>query len=83
MAMAVKSGPSSIATRTFNRLAIGSLVGALYLLATIAIVFYLVPAVWHQVLSPVISSRPDSPVDAALFWLVDLGVAEIMGCFHL
>jgi preprotein translocase SecE subunit len=74
MAMAVKSGPSSIATRTFNRLAIGSLAGALYVLATIAIVFYLVPAIWHQVLSPAISSRPDSPVDAALLWLVDLGV---------
>jgi preprotein translocase SecE subunit len=74
MAMAVKSGPEMITAKALNRLALGSLAGAAYVLMTLAVVFYLLPAAWHQVLTPLISSVPDSPVDAALLWLADLGV---------
>jgi len=74
MAMAVKSGPELIGARAFNRLAVGSLAGAAYVLVAIAVVFYLLPEFWHKVLTPYISTVPESPVDAALLWLVDLGV---------
>jgi preprotein translocase SecE subunit len=74
MAVAVKSSPETLVSRALNRVAVGSLAGTAYTLATLVVVFYLFPALWHQILSPLISSGSDSPVDASLLWLVNLGV---------
>jgi len=69
MATAVKGGPRALTTRAFNRLAVGSLGGTLYVLATIAVVFYLLPRAWHR-----ISMAPGSAVDTALLCTVDVVV---------
>jgi preprotein translocase SecE subunit len=58
-----------MATRALNPLAVGSLGGILYVLTTIAVVFYLLPRGWHR-----ISMAPGSAVDTAILCVVDVAV---------
>ena len=46
MAVAVKNTPESIARRPLNRLAVESLLGVLYILGSLGIVFYGLPRLW-------------------------------------
>jgi preprotein translocase SecE subunit len=49
MAVAVKNSPETTARRPLNRLAVGSLVGTLYVFASLAILFEAVPAAWRMI----------------------------------
>ena len=71
MAVAVKDTPEA-ASRQVNRLAIGSLAGTVYILASIALAFYAIPQLWAMTLSRVIAGGQESVVDEALLLLVIL-----------
>src|SRR5262245_30841716 len=46
MAVAVKNVPEATTRKPVNRLALGSLAGAVYIIAAVGVVFYGVPALW-------------------------------------
>ncbi len=76
MAVAVKSTVETASQQPLNRLAFGSLVGTLYVLACLAII-YAVPIVWRDTLSQAVANAAGVFVDAALRFLVMLGVAAL------
>jgi preprotein translocase SecE subunit len=80
MAVAVKDTPEA-ASRQLNRLAIGSLAGTVYILASIAAAFYAIPQLWAMTLSRIIAGGQKSVVDEALLMLVVL--AAIAGLVAL
>jgi preprotein translocase SecE subunit len=49
MAVAVKNSPETTPQPLFDRLAVSSLVGAVYVLGSLGIVFYLIPSLWGTV----------------------------------
>jgi preprotein translocase SecE subunit len=75
MAVAVKTIPET--QQPLNRLAVGSLVGTLYVLVCLAII-YAIPAVWREMISRTLASSAGVFVDAALRLLVTLGVAALL-----
>jgi preprotein translocase SecE subunit len=77
MAVAVKTSPETAPQQPLNRLAVGSLVGTLYVLGCLAII-YSIPAVWGEVLSPAMVGAAGVFVDAALRLLLTLGVAAAL-----
>jgi preprotein translocase SecE subunit len=77
MALAVKTTPETAPQQPVNRLAVGSLVGTLYVLGCLAII-YAIPVVWGEVISPVLAGALGVFVDAALRLLVMLGVAALL-----
>jgi preprotein translocase SecE subunit len=68
MALAVKDTPEA-ASRSLNRLAIGSLAGTAYVLACISAIFYLIPWLWNLALS---SRIPSEGANLALLGLTVL-----------
>jgi preprotein translocase SecE subunit len=77
MAVAVKSTPETAPQQPLNRLAVGSLVGTLYVLGCLAII-YSIPVAWGEVLSPALVGAAGVFVDAALRLLLTLGVAVVL-----
>jgi preprotein translocase SecE subunit len=73
MAVAVKNTPETVPQRTANVLAVGSLAGTVYVLGSLAILFYGVPTLWDWVVAPLLSSVPF--VSRALLLLVSAAVA--------
>lgn len=55
MALAVKNAPEVARQSPFDRLAVSSLVGLVYVLGTIGIVFYAIPALWTQTVAHVLN----------------------------
>jgi len=49
MAVAVKNSPETATSSPFDRLPVISLVGVVYVVASLAIVFKLIPALWNQI----------------------------------
>src|SRR5260370_18947173 len=76
MAVAVKTTPETAPQQSLNRLAFGSLVGTLYVLACLAIIYSL-PVFWGEKISQTVASAAGPFVDAALRFLVVLGVAAL------
>ncbi len=76
MAVAVKTTPETAPQQSLNRLAFGSLVGTLYVLACLAIIYSL-PVFWGEKISQTVASAAGPFVDAALRFLVMLGVAAL------
>jgi preprotein translocase SecE subunit len=74
MAVAVKTSPETAPQQPLNRLAVGSLVGTVYVLGCLAIL-YAIPLIWREAISPVLVNAAGSFVDAALQVLLVLGVA--------
>lgn len=74
MAVAVKTSPETAPQQPLNRLAVGSVLGTLYVLACLAII-YAIPLAWSEVVSPAIAGAAGVFVDAALRLLVMLAVA--------
>src|SRR5438445_2617151 len=68
MALAIKNATQTTPRPALNRLAVGSLLGALYVLASLAIVFYGVPKLWGLAISPALASA--AAIDATLLILV-------------
>lgn len=77
MAVAVKTTPETAPQQPLNRLAVGSLVGTVYILGCLAII-YGIPVLWGELLSPVLVGAAGVFVDAALRLLVMLGVAALL-----
>ncbi|HEV3237725.1 MAG TPA: preprotein translocase subunit SecE [Gemmataceae bacterium] len=75
MAVAIKDSVGSTSSKPLSRLALGSLGGTLYLLGSLAIVFYGIPVAWETLVSRLISDAPGSAVDAALRILVMIAAA--------
>jgi preprotein translocase SecE subunit len=75
MAVAVKDSMGTMTSRALSRLALGSLGGTLYLLGSLAIVFYGIPMAWETMGSRLISNTPGSAVDAALRILLMIAAA--------
>src|SRR5207245_656029 len=72
MAVAVKSTPETARQQALKRLAVGSLVGTLYVLGCLAII-YSIPVAWGEVISPALVGAAGALVDAAVGVLVTLG----------
>jgi preprotein translocase SecE subunit len=70
MAVAVKDSVGTTASRALSQLALASLGGTLYLVGSLAIVFYLIPAIWERSVSGLIAGDAVSAVDVALKILV-------------
>jgi preprotein translocase SecE subunit len=70
MAVAVKNTPETSTGRPLNRLAVGSLVGTLYVFASLAILFEAVPAAWRLVVP-----GAEGAVGQTLLLLLDAAVA--------
>jgi preprotein translocase SecE subunit len=76
MAVAVKSTVETAPQQPMNRLAVGSLVGTLYVLACLALI-YAVPILWQDTISQAVANVAGVFVDAALRFLLMLGVAAL------
>lgn len=78
MALAVKNASEAVpgpSNSPLDRLAASSLVGAVYLLGCIGLVFYAIPEVWNAVLSNSLEKALGSFVDVALLIVVMVGGA--------
>ncbi len=78
MAVAVKNTPETAPQRTANVLAVGSLVGTVYVLGSLAVLFYGVPAVWDLLVKALVGSS-GSFVDRSLLLVVMVAVAAGLG----
>lgn len=79
MAVAVKNSPQAVAERPFNRLAVDSVLGVFYLLGSLALVLYGVPAFWDGVVTPALSGVLKTPVLVA-FQLLAMTAAALGLC---
>jgi preprotein translocase SecE subunit len=77
MAVAVKTTPETAPQQPLNRLAVGSLVGTLYVLGCLAII-YSIPIVWGETISPALVRTAGIFVDGALRLLLILGAATVL-----
>ncbi len=75
MAVAVKNASETAPPRPLDRLAVGSLVGVVYVLGSIGIVFYGLPTLWAQNVSPAIVSGMGTFVNAGLLLLAVVAAA--------
>src|SRR5206468_1424034 len=66
MAVAIKNVPETQSQVPLSRLAVGSLAGTLYVLGAIGVVFYAIPALWYQGVTPWLTAALNSFVDGAL-----------------
>src|SRR5690349_17410401 len=80
MAVAVKTTPETAPQQPLNRLAVGSLVGTIYILGCLAII-YGIPVLWGEMLSPALIGTVGVFADAALRLLVMVGVAALLILF--
>jgi len=72
MAVAVKNTPETTTRQPLDSVAVGGLLGALYVLGSLALVFWVIPTLWGASLSAPITSVLGSFIDAALLLLVML-----------
>ncbi|HEV3116921.1 MAG TPA: preprotein translocase subunit SecE [Gemmataceae bacterium] len=79
MAVAVKNPTETSSRPGLNRLAVGSLLGTLYVLISLAVVFYAIPTLWGMVISPHLARL--SAVDVTLMLLVMAGAAGGLGYY--
>jgi preprotein translocase SecE subunit len=73
MAVAVKNASEAAPSNLFDRLAVSSLVGVVYVLGSIGIVFYAIPALWG-VVGPGLAAAIGSFVSVALMVLLMVAV---------
>ena len=78
MAVAVKNTPETVPQRTANVLAVGSLGGTVYVLGSLAVLFYGVPALWDMLVTALVGSA-GSFVDRSLLLVVMVAVAAGLG----
>jgi preprotein translocase SecE subunit len=79
MALAVKNAPEAAAQSPFDRLAVSSLVGLVYVLGAIALVFYAIPALWAQSVAQVLNPF----MSGALLVVAMIGAAAGLGWLGL
>jgi preprotein translocase SecE subunit len=77
MAVAVKNATKTAQPRSGQSLAVSSLLGAAYVLACLAVLFYAVPRIWAAVVSPIFVPQGGgvSAVDRALLAVAMVAVA--------
>lgn len=74
MAVAVRQTPETTPRKPADRLALGSLSGACYVLGALGLVFYGLGAAWSSTITPWLSRALNPFVDAAVFLLAALAV---------
>jgi preprotein translocase SecE subunit len=75
MAVAEKKSQESATTSAFDRVAVVSLIGVVYVLGSLAVVFKLVPDVWRLVWGRGLNLNPDSFTGTTLMVLVVVAAA--------
>ena len=70
MAVAVKNDVEKASGQPLNRLAVSSLAGTLYVLGSLAVVFYALPSLWEAAVTPTLAKSLGVAVDAAVKILV-------------
>lgn len=76
MAVAVKNSAKSSQARSGNAVALGSLLGAAYVLASLALLFYALPRIWAAIITPIfVAEGGVSAVDRALLAVALVAVA--------
>jgi preprotein translocase SecE subunit len=73
MAVAVKNASEATPHSPLDRLAVSSLLGVLYVLGSIGVLFYGIPRLWWSVISPSATAALGEFVDVALLGVVMLG----------
>src|SRR5205807_7964874 len=81
MAVAVKNPTETSSRAGLNRLAVGSLLGTLYVLISLAVVFYVIPTLWGLVISPHLAKL--SAIDVTLMLLMMAGAASGLAYYGL
>ncbi len=77
MAVAVKNEKKAAQARSDNALALSSLLGAVYVIASLALLFYALPRIWTRAITPffLAEGQAVSAVDRALLALALVAVA--------
>jgi preprotein translocase SecE subunit len=83
MAVAVKNTPEAPSHSPFDRLAVSSLAGVAYVLASIAVLFYAIPGLWTAYASGPVTAAVGSFMDAGLLVLVMAAAAVGLGLVGL
>jgi preprotein translocase SecE subunit len=78
MAVAVKHNTETASSSPFDRLAVASLVGALYVFASLAVTFYLVPMLWRAYISGWLAPIAKGFGDEALLGLAMFATALVL-----
>jgi preprotein translocase SecE subunit len=82
MAVATKNTPQTATRKPLDRLAVGSLAGALFVLGGLGIAFYGLNAVWTTAVTPWLATAINPLADAALFLVASvaaLGALIVLG----
>jgi len=79
MAVAVKTTPETAPQQPLNRLAVGSLAETIYVFASLALIFYVLPILWDLLVSPALAAVAGMFVDRAMLGLVMLGTVAGLG----
>lgn len=76
MAVAVKNAAKSSQARSSNAVALGSFLGAVYVLASLALLFYALPRIWTATITPffLAEGQTVSAVDRALLAVALIGL---------
>lgn len=75
MAVAVKNTPETTSGPALDRTVVHSLFGAVYVLASLAVVFYGIPRLWAAAVTPWLAAGLGSFIDAALLLVAVLAAA--------
>ena len=79
MVVAVKNTPEARVRPALNPLAVGSLAGTVYVLGSLAVLFYLIPLLWRQLITPWLAGALGGPVNEVLLLLALLAAAVGLG----
>jgi preprotein translocase SecE subunit len=77
MAVAVKNTPQTFTQSPFNRLAVDSLLGVLYVLGSLGVVFYAIPAAWSAWLAPALPGAVSVALMLVVMVLAALGLVAL------
>jgi preprotein translocase SecE subunit len=80
MAVAVKNSPETITHHPLRRLAMESLMGVVYILGSLGVVFYGLPHLWRELVTPALA---DVNLAVQTSFLVLLGVLAFAGLVYL
>src|SRR5437867_736108 len=81
MSVAVKSLPETTQQDPRQRLARASVLGTAYVISAIIAVFYAIPRLWQEFVSPTLTQSVSAYIDVALMILAMLGAAAALVVF--
>src|SRR5262245_51511772 len=81
MAVAVKHAPDAASQGLWSHLPVASLLGVVYVVASLAVVFSVVPSVWHAGIGSWLVPAAGPFLNGALLGLATLAVAVFLAIF--